>query len=120
MISATADPLSEVGVLALPAGCAIVLQPRSLVGVLQPRDRPLRITSHWRLGTLHGWLSLQLRYLVFHGPATLIVKGCRGVRIERAGDGRRINQAATLGFSANLRYSTTRAATFFPYLPGNL
>lgn len=118
VISATVDPLSEVGVLALPAGSALVLQPRSLVGVLQPRDQPLRITSHWRLGTLHGWLTLQLRYLVLHGAATLIIKGCRGVRVERAGDGRRINQAATLGFSANLQYSTTRAATFFPYLTG--
>ena len=118
VISATVDPLSEVGVLALPAGSALVLQPRSLVGVLQPRDQPLRITSHWRLGTLHGWLTLQLRYLVLHGPATLIIKGCRGVRVERAGDARRINQAATLGFSANLQYSTTRAATFFPYLTG--
>lgn len=118
VISATADPLSEVGVLALPAGAALVLQPRSLAGVLQPRKQPLRITSHWRLGSLHGWLTLQLRYLVFHGPATLIVKGCRGIRVERAGNGRRINQAATMGFSANLHYSTARAATFFPYLMG--
>ncbi len=125
VISATSDPLSEVGVLALPATSAFVLQPRSLVGVLQPRDQSLRITSHWRLGTLHGWLTLQLRYLVFHGPATLIIKGCRGIRVERAGangesgeGGRRINQAATMGFSANLQYSTTRAATFFPYLTG--
>ena len=122
VISATADPLSEVGVFSLPASSALVLQPRSLVGVLQPRDAPLRITSHWRLGTLHGWLTLQLRYLVFHGPATLVIKGCRGIRVERAGangeSGRRINQAATMGFSANLQYSTTRAATFFPYLMG--
>ena len=49
VISATADPLSEVGVLALPAGSAIVLQPRSLVGVLQPRDQPLRI----KIGRAH-------------------------------------------------------------------
>lgn len=118
VISATADPLSEIGVFSLPTTSALVLQPRSLVGVLQPRDAPLRITSHWRLGTLHGWLTLQLRYLVFHGPATLIIRGCRGIRVERAGNGRRINQAATMGFSANLQYSTTRAATFFPYLMG--
>ena len=108
VISATADPLSEVGVLVLPAASALVLQPRSLAGVLQLRDAPLRITSHWRLGTLHGWLTLQLRYLVFHGPATLIIKGCRGIRVERAGangeGGRRINQAATMGFSANGYY----------------
>lgn len=128
VVSATADPLSEVSVMALPRGAAFVLQPRSLAGVMQPRDTPLRITSHWRLGTLHGWLTLQLRYLVFHGPATLIVKGCRGVRVEAAGAGdagslaaprgRRISQAATIGFSANLRYATTRVETFYPYLTG--
>jgi hypothetical protein len=118
VVSALTDPLSEVALLSLPQGAALVLQPRSLAGVLQPTHQPLRITSHWRLGTLHGWLTLQLRYLVFHGPATLVVKGCRGIRVEPGGGGRRINQAATLGFCANLEYATTRIETFLPYLTG--
>ena len=79
---------------------------------------PLAITTHWRLGSLHAWLTLQLRYVAFHGPARLVVKGCRGVRVEKAGEGRRINQAATMGFSANLAYSTTRCDTFAAYLMG--
>ena len=118
VVSSTRDPLSEIGILLLPAGSALVLQPRYLVGVLQPRDKPLRITSHWRLGSLHAWLTLQLRYLVFHGPVKLIVKGCRGVRVERADEGRSINQAATIGFSANLGYASRRSETFFGYLSG--
>ncbi|MCK7502947.1 MAG: hypothetical protein MZV70_01815 [Desulfobacterales bacterium] len=32
-------------------------------------DRPMQITRHWRLGSLSAWLTLQLRYIVFHGPA---------------------------------------------------
>ncbi|MDP3715352.1 MAG: hypothetical protein Q8R21_02970, partial [Burkholderiales bacterium] len=32
--------------------------------------------------------------------------------------GRRINQAGTMGFSANLMYSTTRCETFVSYLMG--
>jgi len=56
--------------------------------------------------------------VVFHGPARLIVKGCRGARIEAANAGRRITQAGTMGFSANLWYSTTRCETFVPYLMG--
>jgi hypothetical protein len=68
------------------------------------------------LGSLHAWLTLQLRYLVFRGPVTLIVKGCRGVKVEAAGRGRSISQRATLGFSANVAYSTIRSETFFPYL----
>ncbi len=118
VVSATKDPLSEVGVIALPAGAALVFQPHRLIGVVQQQAQPLKITRHWRLGTLNAWLTLQLRYLVFHGPAQLVVKGCRGVRVERADQGRSINQAATIGFSANLAYSTLRCETFGAYLMG--
>ena len=118
VISATRDPFSEIGILSLPQGAALVMQPHNLVGVVQPRGSQLRITSHWRLNSLHAWLTLQLRYLAFHGPARLIVQGCRGVRLERADAGRSINQAATIGFSANLAYSTRRSETFGAYLLG--
>ena len=118
VISSMKDPLSEVGIISLPIGSAVAMQPRGLVGVLYRKDMPIRITRHWRLFSLNAWLTLQLRYLIFHGPAKLIVKGCRGIRVERAGTGRRIKQSATIGFSANLQYSTTRCETFTPYLMG--
>lgn len=118
VVSATHDPLTEVGVLALPEGTSFVLQPRNLVGAVHAVNTPLRITSVWRVWSLHAWLTLQMRYLVFHGPAQLIVKGCRGIRVESADAGRRINQAATIGWSANLFYTTTRSETFAAYLFG--
>jgi len=118
VISAATDPLGEIGVLALPEGVALVFQPHNLVGIMQLRERPIRITRHWRLGSLTAWLTLQLRYLVFHGPATLIVTGCRGIRIEPAGRGRSLDQSATIGFCANLEYSVSRCETFVPYLMG--
>ena len=118
VVSATSDPLMEVAVISLPPGSAVVLQPRSLVGVIYRKGKPLRITRHWRLGSLHAWLTLQLRYLVLHGEARLIVRGCRGVRLEKAGTGRSINQAATIGFAASAAYKTIRTETFWPYLSG--
>lgn len=118
ILSASDDASSELALVTLPAGAAMVFQPRCLVGVLYTDAAPLHISRHWRLGTLHAWLTLQLRYLVFHGPATLVVKGSRGVRVEAAGQGRLISQAATLGFSANLDYSTVRCDTFFPFYLG--
>ncbi len=118
VISATHNALAEIGVLNLPAGSAVVMQPHNLVGVVQRRDTPLRITAHWRLNSLHAWLTLQLRYLVLHGPARLIVQGCRGVQLETGTGGRAINQAATIAFSANLLYSTGRCETFAAYLLG--
>jgi hypothetical protein len=98
----------------------MVVSPRALAGVLKPAAQPLRITRHWRLGSLHAWLTLQLRFLVFHGPCTLVVKGCRGVRAEQgsAAQPRVINQDATLGFSTSLDYRTARCETFVAYLAG--
>lgn len=120
VVSSQQDPLGEVGVVTLPEGSAIVLQPRALAGVVKPVAEPLRISRHWRLGSLHAWLTLQLRYLVFHGPCRLVLKGCRGVRAEapQPGQPRLVNQAATLGFSAGLGYQTTRCETFIAYLRG--
>ncbi|MDN2675793.1 hypothetical protein [Janthinobacterium sp. SUN033] len=117
-ISASDDPLLEVAVVHLPAGSALVFQPRGLVGLVCDSNQPLAISSHWRLGSLHAWLTLQLRFIVFRGPVTLIVRGCRGVRLERAGQGRSISQSATLGFTTDVLYSTLRSETFVPYLRG--
>lgn len=117
-VSATRDPFAEVAVLTLPAGAAAVLQPRAIAGVVQSIASPLRITSHWRLGTLNAWLTWQLRFLVFHGPADIILSGGRGVRIEPALAGRSIGQDQLIGFSAGIAYSTGRTEIFIPYLFG--
>lgn len=117
-VSAVTDPFAEVTVLTLPDGATCVLQPRALAAVVQPIGRPLRVTSHWRLRSLNAWLTLQLRYLVFHGPCRLVIKGGRGVRVERAERGRIFGQAQLIGFSADLDYSVTRTETFWPYFRG--
>ncbi|WP_236613022.1 hypothetical protein [Sphingobium quisquiliarum] len=117
-ISATRDGLAEVTILTLPDGACCVLQPRALAAVTQPISRPLRITRHWRLGSLNAWLTLQLRYLVFHGPARLVLKGGRGVRVEPVEQGRVFGQDQLVGFSADLAYSVTRTETFWPYFFG--
>ncbi|MBC9072051.1 hypothetical protein IAI53_08760 [Thauera sp. CAU 1555] len=118
VLSAGRDSLTELALLYVPDGSAMVFHPRSLVGVVQEAERPVRITSHWRVLSLHAWMTLQFRYLVFHGPVTLIAKGARGVRIEYVGMGRDVDQDCTLGFTANLGYSTHRSQTFGAYLTG--
>lgn len=117
-VSAVRDGLAEVTILILPDGATCVLKPRALAGVAQPIRRPMRITRHWRLGSLNAWLTLQLRYLVFHGPARLVLKGGRGVRVEAAEQGRVFGQDQLVGFSADLAYSVTRTETFWPYFLG--
>jgi hypothetical protein len=116
----TKDTLGEVGIVELPEGAAMVLHPRALAGVVKPAAGSTRITRHWRLLNLHSWLTLQLRYLVFHGPCSVILKGCRGVRAESPDPAspRLLNQSATLGFSSHLDYSNSRCETFWPYFRG--
>lgn len=117
-VSAVHDPLAEVTILDLPEGAGCVLQPHALAAVAHPAGRPLRITSHWRLFSLAAWLTLQLRYLQFHGPGRLILKGRRGIRVEPAEKGRIFGQSQLVGFSADLRYSVARTETFWPYFLG--
>ena len=118
-LSAGKYTLEELLPLELQDGEAVSIRATHLVGVVKKRNAPLQITRHWRLFSLQAWLTLQLRYVVFHGPATLILKGCRGVRIEGADGERAIDQNATMGFSAHLNYGTARTETFRPYLFGD-
>jgi len=117
-VSATKNPFMEVGIINIPEGSPLVCHPRSLVGVIHKSREQIHITKHWRLFSLQAWLTLQLRFLVIHGPCKLIVNGCRGVRIEVATEARMINQSATLGFSPNLNYKNTRCETFISYWLG--
>lgn len=117
-ISARDDPFAEIARIDLPAQGAMVMQPRALAAILQPTGQPLQVRSHWRLFSLHAWLTFQFRYLVFHGPGSLVVKGGRGVRIEAAEGGRRFGQDQLIGFSAHTAYTVTRFETFQPYFFG--
>jgi uncharacterized protein (AIM24 family) len=116
-VASKKDPFAELGIIELPAGASLVLQPRSLAGIVQPVARPMRIVPRWNLG-LGALITLQFRYLVFEGPARLVVAGCRGVRQENAGPGRSIDQNQTIGFSAHLAYAPRRSETFGAYLLG--
>lgn len=61
---------------------------------------------------------MQLRYVVFHGPVKLIVRGNGGVNVGLVDESVLINQAATLGFSANLAYGVNRCENFHVYSSG--
>lgn len=117
VLSATTDALEELNTVTLREGDALVLLPKHLVAVIHPSSRHARLRGHWK-GGIHAALTLQFRYLVFEGPCTLIVGGCRGVRLESAEGGRSVSQAMTVGFSSNLGYSVARTETFVAYLLG--
>ena len=118
-VTAPDEEHAEVALIKIPGGGAVVLQPRALVGVLKRRSDTLRIDRPWRFNFLISWVTFQFRYVVFHGPCTLIVQGQRGVRVEDAQNGRMINKRLTLGFDAGLSYGAARSPSFLPYLLGS-
>jgi len=118
VLSASDDGLSEIALLRVPPGQALVIQPRALVGLVALQGRPVDIRWRWRLASLHAWLTLQLRFFVIRGPVTLAVQGKRGVRVQPAQGTQSIRQTATLGFSTGVAYSTVRGEPFLPYLRG--
>lgn len=117
-LSSATDPLDELAEIELSPTSGFVLLPRYLVGIVQDASRPVEIRSAWRAGSLQAWLTFQLRFLVFYGHGKVIVRGCRGVRIDRPDAHRRIAQAATIGFSESLGYSVGQTETFAPYFLG--
>jgi len=118
VLSASDDGLSEIALLRIPAGQALAIQPRALVGVVASHGGAIDIGWHWRLASLHAWLTLQLRFFVLRGPLTLAVQGRRGVRAQEARATQALRQTATLGFSTGVAYSTVRSEPFLPYLRG--
>jgi uncharacterized protein (AIM24 family) len=118
VVSANKDVLAEVALLELPAGSAAVIRPSALAAIVQTQGNPVQIGSQWRLLSLPAWLTLQLRYFVFYGPAKLVLKGGRGVRIEPAAHGRIVGPGQLIGFTTALAYSVIRTETFWPYFFG--
>lgn len=124
-LSNQANPQSELAVLTLPPGAAIVLRPSFLAGVIVPEGEKLEMRRRWQLWRWQAWLTLQFRFFEFVGPCRLIVAGSRGVRAERLAEregqampARRANQDATVGFTPNLDYRPVRAETFWSYYRG--
>jgi hypothetical protein len=124
-LSNQANSQSELAVLTLSSGAAIVLRPSFLAGVIVPEGGKLEMRRRWQLWRWQAWVTLQFRFFEFSGPCRLIVAGSRGVRAERLAErngnampARRANQDATVGFTPNLDYRPVRAETFWSYYRG--
>ena len=124
-LSNQANPHSELAVVTLGPDARLVLRPSYLAGVLLAEGRALAVRRCWQFFRWQAWVTLQFRFLEFHGPCRLVVAGSRGVRAEwlvsRAGNpepARRANQDATVGFTPTRDYAPVRAETFWSYYRG--
>lgn len=118
-VSPKADLFDKVCDVQIPENGAMVIYPRSLIGMVLKKGQSPQITRRWNF-SLHSWITFQFRYIIIHGPARLLIKGCRGVRAQAVTPTTPSmqDQLATLGFTANLSYSGVRCETFLDYLLG--
>ncbi|MSU24077.1 MAG: hypothetical protein EXS32_09690 [Opitutus sp.] len=119
------DPHSELAVITLAEGVALVLRPSFLAGAVVAADAKLHLRRRWQFFRWQAWVTLQFRFFEFAGPCRLVVAGNRGVRMERLDEreggavpARRTNQDATMGFTPQLDYRPVRAETFWSYYRG--
>lgn len=112
------DPDSHIATVTLVEHPGIVFRPRNLVALV---DRPggLRLVRRWRLGSLHAWCTLQLRYILLAGTGRVVFQGPGGIEAAvPAGDRRGVSPESVAGFDARLAYAVRRNETFWPYLRG--
>jgi uncharacterized protein (AIM24 family) len=89
----------------------IALNPACVVAVTDSID----VTTRWRLGSLHSWISGRLRTILFRGTGAIFVCGYGGVRSFVPGADYRIEEALVLGFDGALDFAVARTETFWPY-----
>jgi len=96
----------------------LVFRPRHLVGLIHEPEG-LRLRKQWRLGHLHAWCTLQLRYIVLEGTGRAVFWALGGIEALSPGGGKQcVAQDSVAGFDSRLGYSVRRNETFWHYLRG--
>lgn len=123
--SSQEDFHTEIAAVTIPEGAGMIVRPRFLAGIIGDRKLRLRIRRHWRLFSVHSWVTGQFRHFEFVGPCRLLLAAGRGVRAETLHlrqngvvPARRTNREATIGFTTGLGYRPVRAETFWAYMRG--
>jgi hypothetical protein len=113
------DAQQELAAVEVPAGEALVLSPRHVVGVVAGADAPVRLRARWNLTSWQAWLGGRFRHFVWSGPCVLAVAGRRGIRTEfLAGGARRVRPDLVIGHSPGVARRPVRAETFWSYYRG--
>jgi len=106
---------TKLSIVELDEYSEIVLSPRHIVGIVQDKDNPLQISSRWLVLKPSAWLAGQLRVLVLKGPARLILKGTRGIFLQRVTPSAPCLCEGVIGYSSNLVIESNRTETFWAF-----
>lgn len=112
------DDHHHVMAIEIPAGGAVTLHSRAMVGLLKRRTETVLPYRMWCANRLLSWMTFRFRYILFPGPCTLIVQGKGGVYVQSADDGRSIDGRLTLGFDKAVGHGIAPSLGFGAYWRG--
>jgi len=106
---------TKLSIVELDECSQIVLSARHIVGIVQDKNKPLQISSKWLILKPSAWLTGQLRVLVLKGPARLVLKGTRGIFLQKITPSTPCLCEGVIGYSANLVVQSNRTETFWAF-----
>jgi hypothetical protein len=106
---------TKLSIISLDENSEIVLSPRNIVGIVQDKDKPLQITSKWLISRPSAWLAGQIRVLVLKGESEIVIKGTRGIFLQKVQADSTYSCEGVIGYSTNLLLQPKRTETFWAF-----
>lgn len=119
------QPETEFSLVNVPDGGSLVVKPRFVGGVIEPRGQNLAWRTRWTLFHRQAWASGQFRFIELCGPCRVVIFGPPPLRVEvlpereaGARPARRLHARSMVGFSPEIEYRRVRTGKFWRYLIG--
>lgn len=98
--------------VAFATEAALVVRPSSIVAI----SGDLKITTCWKLSSIHSWISGRLRHVIISGQGALYLSGYGNVTAETPQDKQRMSDNLLIAHDPTAPFRTVRTETFWPFL----
>lgn len=108
------DPNLKIVKVTFASQAELVVRPSSIVAI----SGALKITTCWKLSSIHSWISGRLRHVIISGQGALYLSGCGDVKTEMPQDKQRMSDTLLIAHDPRAPFRTVRTETFWPFLRG--
>lgn len=112
-LSSGSDPNLKIFKLRINSQTGLAVRPGSIVAIAGN----LKITTRWRLGSMHSWISGRLRYVILSGQGVLYLSGYGDLKSEQAQQRR--SDHLLIAHDPATPFKTVRTEDFWQFLRGN-
>lgn len=106
------EPNLKITKITLGTQSALVVRPSSIVAL----SGDLELSTHWKLASIHSWITGRLRHIVISGCGTLYLCGYGDVKAETTKLRQRMSDQLLIAHEPCIRFRAVRTETFWPFL----